>query len=187
MEFTPDSAKRFLLAKIDDQALRDHLPLNEAEKRAFLFSEAEGDSVDELDQDYVDGVYEKKISKLLRRSYMREKRTPEGKREWKAALQALSDEDFYGLVMVDQAGIPRTRGALRRFVLEQLPFWIVELAIIVLGFLVVFRPAVLGLSLPDWARLLSYPLFVWLLWYIGRIFGRMQTDKAIKRAESARR
>ena len=71
--------------------------------------------------------------------------------------------------------------------LEELPFAIIELAVIVLGFLVVFRPSAVGLSLPDWVRWLAYPLFLWLFWYIGRIFYNMQMAKAIKRSKPSSR
>jgi hypothetical protein len=98
-------------------------------------------------------------------------------------LKALGREDFYGLVMVDQAGIPRRQEGAWQFYLEQLPFEIVELVVIALGFLVVFRPEAMRLNLPDWARWLAYPLFVWLVWYIGRVFQRMQTAKAIRRSK----
>ena len=54
----------------------------------------------------------------------------EGKLEWTDALKALSQEDFYGLIMIDQAGIPRSQSGDWRVVLESLPFAISELAVI---------------------------------------------------------
>ncbi len=187
MEFTSDSAKQFLLSKVTEQASRDGVALDETEKRMFLFSESPGSSeVDEhkeFENDYNSKTYESKVTKLLRRSYRRDKETEAGEASWKAALKALRREDFYGLVMVDQAGISRSHDELRQFELEWLPFAIVELAVIVLGFLVVFAPTALRLSLPDWVRWLAYPLFVWLVLYIGRVFGKMQTAKAINRSK----
>jgi|HubBroStandDraft_6_1064221.scaffolds.fasta_scaffold2421612_1 hypothetical protein len=85
--------------------------------------------------------------------------------------------------MIDQAGIPRSQKGLMAFELELLPFEIVELVVIILGFLIVFRPSVLGLYLPDWVRWVAYPLFIWLFWYVGRVFGRMRLAKAIKRSK----
>jgi hypothetical protein len=187
MEFTSDSAKQFLLSKLTEQAMHDGVVLDEIEKRMFLFSESSGipdfDAQERFDKDYDSKTYESKVTKLVRRSYARDKRTADGRLSWKAALKALSREDFYGLVMVDQAGIPRRQEGEWQFYLEQLPFDITELVIIALGFLVVFRPEAMRLNLPDWVRWLAYPLFVWLVWYIGRVFQRMQTAKALRRSK----
>jgi hypothetical protein len=186
MEFTPDSAKQFLLSKLSAQAAHDRVTLDEVERRMFLFSESSGNAglatPEVFDSKYDSTDYESKITKLLREAYAHDKRTKERKREWTDALQAVSREDFYGLIMIDQAGIPRSQDAMRLSVLGSLPFGIAELVVIGLGFLVVFGPAVPGLSLPDWVRWLAYPLFVWLVWYIGRVFARMQIAKAIRRS-----
>jgi hypothetical protein len=187
MEFTSDSAKQFLLSKLAEQAGRDGVALDEIEKRMFLFSEASGspdlEAQEKFDKDYGSKAYESKVTKLLRKSYSCDKKSGDGEASWKAALKALGREDFYGLVMIDQAGISRSHDELWRFELEWLPFEIVELVVIALGFLVVFAPAALRLNLPDWMRLLAYPLFVWLVWYIGRVFDRMQAAKAISRSK----
>jgi hypothetical protein len=187
MEFTSDSAKQFLLSKLTEQAMHDGVVLDEIEKRMFLFSESSGspdfDAQEKFDKDYDSKAYESKVAKLLRRSYARDKKTEDGQATWKAALKALGREDFYGLVMVDQAGVPRRQQGEWQFYLEQLPFEIVELVVIAVGFLVVFRPEAVRLRLPDWVRWLVYPLFVWLVWYIGRAFARMQTARAISRSK----
>ena len=188
MKRTPDSAKQFLLSKLSTQATHDDVILDEIEKTMFVFSESSGT---------VDGLFTGSVRHALsapmfpgqnqrrggQESSARDKRTKEGKSEWSDALKALSNEDFYGLVMIDQAGIPRKDDGLWRFELEWLPFELIELAVIVLGFLVVFKPSVLGLSLPDWVRWLAYPMFVWLVWYIGRVFYNMQMAKAIRRSK----
>ena len=192
MLFTTDSAKQFLLTRVSDQAALDGVSLDDIEKRMFLFSEASGspdfEANEIFDEKYNDKAYESKVAKLLRRAYAHDRRTDEGKQEWRDALGTLSKEDFYGLVMVDQASIPRKQEAVRRelwrFELEWLPFEVIELLVIILGFLIVFRPSVLGLYLPDWVRWLAYPLFVWLFLYIGRVWQRMQTAKARKQSKS---
>src|SRR5271166_6349232 len=100
MVFTSDSAKRFLLSKLTEQAMQDGVVLDEIEKRMFLFSEASGadlDAQERFDKEYDSKTYESKVSKLIRRSYARESRTEDGKASWKAALKALSGQDFYGL------------------------------------------------------------------------------------------
>jgi hypothetical protein len=187
MEFTSDSAKQFLLSRLTEQAMHDGVILDETEKRMFLFSESsEGTDLEaqqKFDADYDPKTYEAKITKLLRRSYARDKQTGDDKGYWKPALKELAKEDFYGLVMVDQAGISRSHEGLWQFQLELLPYEMVELAVIAIGFLVVFAPEALHLKLPDWTRWLAYPLFVWLVWYIGRTFQRMQTAKALRRSK----
>ena len=156
MEFTSDSAKQFLLAKLTEQAMHDGVVLDETEKRMFLFSESSGgtdlEAQQKFDAGYDSKAYEAKITKLLRRSYARDKQTGDDKEYWRPALKALATEDFYGLVIVDQAGISRSHEGLWQFELELLPFEMVELAVIAVGFLVVFAPDALHLRLPDWAR-----------------------------------
>ncbi|HTC57924.1 MAG TPA: hypothetical protein VK706_16020 [Candidatus Sulfotelmatobacter sp.] len=191
MEFTSDSAKQFLLSKLTEQAMHDGVVLDEIEKRMFLFSESSGspdfEAQEKFDKDYESKAYESKVTKLLRRSYARDKRAEDEKASWKAALKALSKEDFYGLVMVDQAKIPRVDAGLRMFLFGMLPFALVELAVVGTGFIVVFQPSAVRLHLPDWFRLLLLPVFFWLFWYVGKVFERIQLAKSIQRNESEQR
>ena len=163
MELTSDSAKQFLLSKLTEQAMHDGVVLDEIETRMFLFSESSGipdfDAQERFDKDYDSKTYESKVTKLVRRSYARDKRTEDGRLSWKAALKALSREDFYGLVMVDQAGIPRRQEGEWQFYLEQLPFDITELVIIALGFLVVFRPEAMRLNPAGLGAVACIPAF----------------------------
>jgi hypothetical protein len=188
MLFTSDSAKQFLLSKIADQAAHDGVTLDDIERRVFLFSESGGnpdiEANDVFEKNYDAQSYESKVTKLLRKSYSRDKRNSDRLEEWKAVLKALSKEDFYGLVMVDQAGIRRPQQGLWEFELSVLPSELVELGIVLLGFVVVFRPEALHVHLPDWVRWLAYPLFVWLFWYAGRVLSRMQLEKSLKKAKS---
>ncbi|MGA9042730.1 MAG: hypothetical protein WB421_19520 [Terriglobales bacterium] len=191
MEFTPDSAKQFLLSKLAEQASHDGVALDEIERKMFLFSESSGspdlDANEKFERGYDSRKYESKVSKLLRRSYAGDKKTEDGKASWKAALKALSREDFYGLVMVDQAGIPRTDAGVWTAFLEVVPLLLAEIAVLGVGAVLVFRPSGFGLHLPDWFRLLLMPLFLWLFWYVGKVFGRNEMEKAAKRIESQRR
>ena len=118
MKCTPDSAKQLLLSKLSAQAIHDKVSLDEIEKRMFVFSESSGtadlEAQETFDTKYDSNDYESKVTKLLRKAYAHDKRTNEGKREWTDALKALSREDFYGLVMLDQAGIPRNQDELWR-------------------------------------------------------------------------
>jgi len=179
--FSVDTAKQFLLSKIEVQAQMDGVVLDEIEKRMFLFSELSGapdfEANEKFENDYDTKEYETKIAALLRRSFARDKLAVESKREWEVALHALRTQDFYGLVMVDQASIPRIDLALRSFVWEMVPFTICELAVLVAGGLLVFKPSRLGLTLPDWFRLLLLPLVFVAVWYVGKVFGRPQLSK----------
>ena len=194
MGFTRDSAKQFLLSKIDEQARRDGVALDEIERRMFLFSESSGkpdfEANEKFDKEYDSNAYESKVAKLLGRSYARDRKTEDGKASWKDGLKALSREDFYGLVMIDQAKIPRQTAipevdeGLGAFLVGMLPLVLVEIGILVVGSILVFQPSRFALSLPDWLRLLLLPLFFWLLWYVGKIFGRSEQTKSAKRTES---
>jgi hypothetical protein len=174
MLFTVDSAKAFLIAKIRDQAAHDMVQFDEVEQRMFQFSEASGtpdmEASDKFDAAYDGKTYEAKGTKLVRKAYAHDKRNADRKKEWKQALKALSEEDFYGLVMVDNAGIPRGDASLWKFELQQLPFLLTELAVIGIGWFVVMQPHGFLLRLPDWFRLLLLPAFAWLVWYVGELY-----------------
>ena len=154
----------------------------------FLFSEAGGrldfEISEKFDRDYDAKAYESKVAKLLGRAYAHDKQSDDGKALWKAALKALSKEDFYGLVMVDQAKIQRVDEGLRAFLLSMLPLALAEIGVLGLGCVLVFQPFRFGLHLPDWFRLLLMPLFFWLFWYVGRIFGRSEMAKSAKQPNS---
>jgi hypothetical protein len=187
MEFTCDSAKQFLLSRLDEQATHDGVALDEIEGRMFLFSEAGNpdlEASEKFDKDYGSNEYESKVAKLLARSYAHDKKTEGGKALWSAALKTLSKEDFYGLVMVDQAKIPRINRALWVFLLGMLPLVAIEIGLVGVGSIVVFQPSKFGLHLPDWVRLLLLPLFFWMFWYVGKVFARRESAKSAQRNES---
>lgn len=171
MSFTVDSAKQFLLTKVWDQAARDGLPFDDIEQRMFLFSQSSGTPDLEAAEKFDDAeTYEAKVTKLLRKAYAHDKRNAERKKEWKQALKVLSEEDFYGLVMIDNAGIPRVDAGLWKFELRQFPFLLTELAVIGIGWFVVIQPHGFLFRLPDWFRLLLLPVFAWLVWYVGEMY-----------------
>lgn len=188
MEFTSDSAKQFLLSRLSEQAGHDGIVLDEVERRMFLFSEVGGrpdfEASEKFDRDYDTKAYESKVAKLLGRAYAHDKQSDGGEASWKAALKALSREDFYGLVMLDQAKVPRVDEGLRVFFFAMLPLALVEIGLLGLGCVLVFQPFRFGLHLPDRFRLLLMPLFFWLFWYVGRIFGRSEMAKSAKQTES---
>lgn len=193
MEFTCDSAKQFLLSRLGETARQHGVALDDIERRMFLFSESSGrpdfEANEEFEKAYEASAYESKVAKLLGEAYAHDNKTEEGRASWDAALKALGGQDFYGLVMVDQARIPRVDSlrvdqSLWRFLIGMLPLALVELGLLVVGCVLVFQPFRIGLNLPDWLRLFLMPLFFWLLWYVGTIFGRSQLAKSAKRTES---
>jgi hypothetical protein len=196
MELTCDSAQQFLLSRLREQASQDGVALDEIERRMFLFSESSGrpdlEANEKFDKNYDSNTYESKIARLLGRAYANDRTTEGTRASWEGALKALGSEDFYGLVMVDQARIPRVRGIeiervdenLGRVLLGMLPLALVEIGLLVVGWVLVFQPFRFGLHLPDWFRLLLMPLFFWLFWYVGPIFGQSELAKSAKRTES---
>jgi len=185
MLFTVDSAKEFLLAKVRDRAARDGVPFDEIEQRMFLFSEASGtpdlEANEEFETNYDASAYEAKLSKLLRKAYAHDKPNVDRKREWKEALDTLSKEDFYGLVMVDQANIPRVDAGLGTFILGIVPLAITELAVLALCWVVVFRDSGIMGRFPDWARIIALLPFFGLFWYVGNVFSRFGPSRQIRR------
>jgi hypothetical protein len=171
------SAKRFLLAKLEEQAVFDGVPLSDVEKKMFLFSEETASGkmqalAEEFDAKCDEAEYESKVSKLLEAAFRRDKQTPDVVAAWKQSLETLRDTDFYGLVMVQQAGLPFSRrsvagdiglgiGAFR----DLLPMAAVVLAVGVPGFLIVFDPFQWGLIHNQWIRLSLLPVFIFGVWW----------------------
>lgn len=178
---TTASAKRFLLAKLEEQAVLNGVPLSDLEKKMFLFSEETASEkmqalAEEFDATCDDAVYESKVSKLLKAAFRRDKQTPDAVAAWKQSLAALRDADFYGLVMVHQAGLPFSRrsvaGDIRLGVgafLELAPVAAIALVVGVPGLLIVFDPFQWGLIHSEWIRLALFPVFVCGVWWaVGR-------------------
>jgi len=174
---TTASAKRFLLAKLEEQASHDGVPLSDIEKRMFLFSEEAGSEkmqalAEEFDATYDDADYERKVSKLLKAAFRRDKQTSDAATAWKQSLAALKDTDFYGLVMVQQAGLPFSRRSVAGDIglgidafLELVPVAGIALAVGIPGFLIVFDPFQWGLIHSQWTRLALLPVFVFGVWW----------------------
>ncbi len=103
-------AKQFFLAALDEQAARDGVLLAEEERQTFLSSEASpltdgGDPLN-FDAEHDVAAYESKIAKLLKQAYRHDRSDPTRADLWKQSLRALKGEDFYGMVMMEQAGLP---------------------------------------------------------------------------------
>ena len=126
----------------------------------------------EFDATCDDAEYESKMSKLLRGAFQTDKASPDALAAWKSSLETLCEEDFYGLVMVHQAGLPFSRrsvaGDIRLGIgafADLAPMALVALAVGVPGFLIVFDPFQWGLIHSQWIRLSLFPVFVFGVWW----------------------
>jgi hypothetical protein len=178
---TTESAKRFLLAKLEEQAVLEGVLLSDVEKKMFLFSEETAPEkmqtlAQEFDATCDEADYEGKVSKLLNAAFRRDKEAPDAVAAWKQSLAALKDADFYGLVMVQQAGLPFTRQSVAGDIrlgagafLDLAPVTAIALAVGAPGFLIVFDPFQWGLIQSEWIRLALFPVFVFGVWWaVGR-------------------
>jgi hypothetical protein len=141
-------AKEFLVGRIVDEAQREGVSLSEVERNMLYFSESDWappDIVDtnrqfELECDQPE--YERKIAALVRNASKRARK--EDKQEfdaWSDAIDNLSKEDHYLLVMIEQAGQGvRPQG-------DRLRLWVIALAIVVGGLGLMWLAGRLGVPL----------------------------------------
>jgi hypothetical protein len=174
---TVKSAKQFLLSKAEEQALHEGAPLSDVEKRMFLFSEETASDkmlalAQEFDATCDDAAYESKVSKLLKAAFRRDKQSPDAVAAWKQSLETLRETDFYGKVMVQQAGLPFSRRSVSGDIglaigafLDLAPAAAVALVVGVPGFLIVFDPFQWGLIHSQWIRLSLFPVFAFGVWW----------------------
>jgi len=104
-----ESAKQFLISKVLRQADSDGVMLSDFEKQMLDFSEgaasaADIEAVANFDSEYNSDTYEARIARLLRRAYQHDAKLGQT-HQWQDALNALQSEDWYILVMLQQAGI----------------------------------------------------------------------------------
>jgi hypothetical protein len=106
-----ESAKQFLISKVLRQAVSDGVMLSDLEKQMLDFSEGASDieAVANFNSGYNSDAYEAKIARLLRRAYQHDAKLGQ-EDEWQDALRALRSEDWYILVMLQQAGIKAAIG-----------------------------------------------------------------------------
>jgi hypothetical protein len=150
-----DFAKSFLLSKLEQQAQFDGVPLTDGEKRLFFSTGA--DETTPLNPDLDGAEFEAKSARLLKHAYAREKRSQASRSAWAGALESLRDEDFYGLVMIDQAGIARPRSRLPVIMRVQMILWLLLYGTIAMaGLAVLYKPAHLPLGAPDWVRIVLW-------------------------------
>jgi hypothetical protein len=182
---TVDSAKQFLLNRLIEQAAADGATLSEIEKRLFLFSELSPNPDWEANEKFeaeCDGSeYERKIAKLLRHAYAHDKKAAESVDTWRDSLKALAKEDFYGLVMVDQAKISRPKDYFSLFDPAFAAFAVLELAIVGLAFGVLSSRIHWRFLVSDTLRFAAFAFLVAAAWGLGNVYARFQDKKATER------
>jgi len=104
-----ESAKQFLISKVQKQAASEGVMLSDFEQRMLSFSEGSASATDieavaNFDSEQDSGAYEARIARLLRRAYQHDAKLGRT-HQWQDALNALRSEDWYILVMLQQAGI----------------------------------------------------------------------------------
>jgi hypothetical protein len=183
-----ESAKQFLLSRVSEQAFAEEIALSDVEKRMFLFSEVsptpDWEANEKFEAEYEDSEYEKKISKLLRHAYSRDVKDPAAKSAWQNCLKVLAKEDFYGLVMVDQAKIPRPKNLLAIIPKLDAPsicILLLQLGILALAFAVLLSRVGSTLLVSDGLKLGSFVFLAAAAWGLGELYRRSE----IKRAAAA--
>ncbi|UWZ85662.1 hypothetical protein [Occallatibacter riparius] len=170
------SAKQFLVDRIAAEAEREGAPLNEIEKAMLAFSEV-GASEKELDQartferDFDDKEYESRIARLARSVYDRDVAAGR-KAEWDQALDELASEDFYLMVMLEQAGIVKTTSHLRLPDWRLLVGFVPALVCVALAAAVAFTPLGSRIFPNDVLRLAVAVLLLLAPFALGRLRGR---------------
>jgi hypothetical protein len=168
------AAKKFLIGRILDRALRDEIVLSTQETQALGFCELnataeEIEAAKAFDAENDTDRFEAKIAGLIRRAYAHDEL--QGKvSEWDRSLEALAGGDIYILVMVDQSGIRKSFPF--SFILDWfriLPIRQVAaaIAIVIVGIIIGFTSAGVKLFPNDFARLGVLLLLLAIFWLIS--------------------
>jgi hypothetical protein len=102
-------AKEFLIDRILAQAAGSGVSLSEVERKMLYFSETAWTLLDmsevsaEFDRDYDQDDYEKKIGAIVRSLEDELAQSPAASADWDAAVQVLSSEDHYLIVLIGAA------------------------------------------------------------------------------------
>jgi hypothetical protein len=104
------AAKQFLISKVVEEAVFEHVLLSDVERKMLYFTEVHASLPDiyevnaEFERSYNQDEYESKVAALLRNARDRDRKESPGQdQSWKDALAALRKEDHYILVMVGRA------------------------------------------------------------------------------------
>ncbi len=173
---TAESAKQFLLSRISEQAATDGITLSDIEKRMFLFSEMspnpDWEANEQFENEFDDSEYEAKVASLLRHAYASDKKSPAGESIWRESLDALRKEDFYGLVIVDVAKIPRRVDYLSFISPRLVLFGACELIIFGTAFGMLSNYFKLSFLRSDGSRLATFILLIAGAWGLGEVYRR---------------
>jgi hypothetical protein len=118
----PTAGKQFLIDKVIEQAKLENVPLSQVERKMLYYTEVYPSLPDiyeaneEFERNYNTDDYEAKVASLLRNGRSRDQsQNPEREQQWRDALDALSRQDHYILVMVNQAfGFRQSKGSRNR-------------------------------------------------------------------------
>ena len=103
---TTREAKEFIIGRIVDEAQLEGVPLSAIEKKMLYFSETgwalpDNYEVQEaFDRDYDQAAYEQKIGALIRSVRAHAHRNDSEEARWQQAVQTISQEDHYLLVLI---------------------------------------------------------------------------------------
>jgi hypothetical protein len=185
---TIESAKHFLLNRLTEQASVDEIELSDVEKRMFLFSEVspnpDWEANEKFEAEYDDSEYEKKVAKLLHRAYSHDIKNPVAKGAWQERLKVLAKQDFYGLVMIDQAKIPRPKNPLAiipKLETRSVCLSLLQLGILALAFAVLLSRVGSAFLVSDGLKLGAFIFLAASAWGVGEVYRRWE----IKRAAAA--
>jgi hypothetical protein len=172
-----ESAKQFFLAKIEEQATLDGTRLSALDRTMFVFAEASASETmlrasQEFHATSDAEEYEKRVACLLRRAYRRDKKSPDGRRLWREALKGLRGEDFYGGVMLEQAGLTVPGEGLLAEIVGVLPHAAIFIGLGVPGFLLVVDPFQWRVITNDWIRVVLLPVFAFAIWWAEDRYSR---------------
>jgi hypothetical protein len=113
-----EKAIEFLVGEVVKEANRDGAPLSEVERKMLFFSETGwtlpdmAEVANTFHREYQDAEYERKIVGLIRAARKRADETKAA--TWSQAVERLAEGDHYLLVMIDRAGVSRSRGVFLR-------------------------------------------------------------------------
>lgn len=176
-------AKDFLVGQAAQQAVLDHIPLSDLEKRMMYFTESDPASCEdpiglnnEFEAEYDTSQYEAKISKLLRRAHKRLKTDNPGERlQWEEAVSTLEEGDHYVLLFLGRTATnDRTSGPGSKVVKYG--------AMFVLGFFV-FATLASDRRIPGWT-ISCVGILVLVLFLLTMFFLAQQAYRALRRGKS---
>jgi hypothetical protein len=107
MTFSSQMApKKFLATKIVFEANLKGIPLSDGEQKLLLFREQVPESPTDIPDELPEGIdyeFEKKITRLLKAAYERDRLNPQELEQYQDAMQKLKGSDHYILVMAEPA------------------------------------------------------------------------------------